>query len=154
MVKASLGHPSDDRISEKLGEGQNCAFSARVCCHALAPQVERSSTLMYSLLDIGDFPCEKKTKQNKTKQNKTKGRTRFMADILAAWSFNFFELFWRSLTHRGWPCGPMDKAPDYGSGDSRFESWHGRIMVSHPFCHLALTVNPERRTLFLTCIPH
>ena len=27
---------------------------------------------------------------------------------------------------RGWPCGPMDKAPDYGSGDSRFESWHGR----------------------------
>ena len=26
----------------------------------------------------------------------------------------------------GWPCGPMDKAPDYGSGDSRFESWHGR----------------------------
>ena len=21
----------------------------------------------------------------------------------------------------------MDKAPDYGSGDSRFESWHGRI---------------------------
>ena len=25
-----------------------------------------------------------------------------------------------------WPCGPMDKASDYGSGDSRFESWQGR----------------------------
>ena len=25
-----------------------------------------------------------------------------------------------------WPCGPMDKASDYESGDSRFESWHGR----------------------------
>ena len=25
-----------------------------------------------------------------------------------------------------WPCGPMDKASDYGSGDSRLESWQGR----------------------------
>ena len=25
-----------------------------------------------------------------------------------------------------WPCGPMDKASDYGSGDSRFKSWQGR----------------------------
>ena len=24
------------------------------------------------------------------------------------------------------PCGPMDKASDYESGDSRFESWQGR----------------------------
>ena len=30
--------------------------------------------------------------------------------------------FWLSL----WPCGPMDKASDYESGDSRFESWQGR----------------------------
>ena len=29
--------------------------------------------------------------------------------------------FW---TH--WACGAMDNAPDYGSGDSRFESWHAR----------------------------
>lgn len=30
-------------------------------------------------------------------------------------------------TVRLWrPRGPMDKAPDYGSGDSRFESWRGR----------------------------
>ena len=26
-----------------------------------------------------------------------------------------------------WPRGPMDKAPDYESGDSRFESWRGQI---------------------------
>ena len=26
-----------------------------------------------------------------------------------------------------WPRGPTDKAPDYESGDSRFESWRGRI---------------------------
>ena len=25
-----------------------------------------------------------------------------------------------------WPCGLMDKAPDFGSGDCRFESCHGR----------------------------
>ena len=32
----------------------------------------------------------------------------------------------------------MDKAPDYGSGDSRIESWHGRISL--PFCHSELTL--------------
>ena len=26
-----------------------------------------------------------------------------------------------------WPSGPMDKASDYESGDSRFESWRGRL---------------------------
>ena len=25
------------------------------------------------------------------------------------------------------PCGLMDKAPDFGSGDCRFESCHGRF---------------------------
>ena len=29
---------------------------------------------------------------------------------------------------RRWPCGPMDKASDYESGDSRFESWQGRFL--------------------------
>ena len=24
-------------------------------------------------------------------------------------------------------CGPMDKAPDYGSGDPKFDSWQSRI---------------------------
>ena len=27
-----------------------------------------------------------------------------------------------------WPCGPTDKASDYGSEDSRFESWQGRFL--------------------------
>ena len=29
-----------------------------------------------------------------------------------------------------WPCGPTDKASDYESGDSRFESWQGRFFFS------------------------
>ena len=29
--------------------------------------------------------------------------------------------------HQVRPCGLMDKAPDFGSGDCRFESCHGRI---------------------------
>ena len=28
-----------------------------------------------------------------------------------------------------WPCGLMDKAPDFGSGDCRFESCHGRVVT-------------------------
>jgi hypothetical protein len=32
-----------------------------------------------------------------------------------------------NLQRQLWPCGPMDKASDYESGDSRFESWQGRI---------------------------
>ena len=28
------------------------------------------------------------------------------------------------------PCGLMDKAPDFGSGDCRFESCHGRSLFS------------------------
>ncbi len=28
------------------------------------------------------------------------------------------------------PCGPTDKASDYESGDSRFESWQGRTFLS------------------------
>ena len=28
------------------------------------------------------------------------------------------------------PCGPMDMAPDFGSGDCRFESCHGRFLDS------------------------
>ena len=30
------------------------------------------------------------------------------------------------------PCGPTDKASDYGSGDSRFESWQGRLSLFFP----------------------
>ena len=32
----------------------------------------------------------------------------------------------RLLCHR--PRGPMDKVSDYGSEDSRFESWRGRFL--------------------------
>ena len=28
------------------------------------------------------------------------------------------------------PCGPTDKASDYGSEDSRFKSWQGRFFLS------------------------
>ena len=35
------------------------------------------------------------------------------------------------FTSNSWPCGPMEKASDYESGDSRFESWQGRNILSH-----------------------
>ena len=35
------------------------------------------------------------------------------------------------LTENRWPCGATDKASDYESGDSRFESWQGRNILSH-----------------------
>ena len=35
------------------------------------------------------------------------------------------------LIENGWPCGASDKVPDYESGDSRFESWEGRNILSH-----------------------
>ena len=35
------------------------------------------------------------------------------------------------LTENGWPRGATDKASDYESGDSRFESWQGRNILSH-----------------------
>ena len=35
------------------------------------------------------------------------------------------------LTENRWPCSATDNASDYESGDSRFESWQGRIILSH-----------------------
>ena len=35
------------------------------------------------------------------------------------------------LSENSWPCGGTGKASDYESGDSRFESWHGRNILSH-----------------------
>ena len=44
------------------------------------------------------------------------------APLISINSKIFAKLFvWR-------PCGPMDKASDYESGDSRFESWQGRAI--------------------------
>ncbi len=55
-----------------------------------------------------------------------------------------------------WPCGPMDKASDYGSGDSRFESWQGRFffLLLSPYCILwwkighALNSSPPASNFF------
>ena len=46
------------------------------------------------------------------------------------------------------PCGLMDKAPDFGSGDCRFESCHGRFlfMLQNVYCVIAFTV--ERKLCF------
>ena len=35
------------------------------------------------------------------------------------------------LTENGSPSGATDKASDYESGDSRFEDWQGRDILSH-----------------------
>ena len=55
----------------------------------------------------------------------------------------FFYILGLSMPNdKGWPVvhtlhshrrprGPMDKASDYESGDSRFESWRGRVFL---FC--------------------
>ena len=40
------------------------------------------------------------------------------------------------LLDRQRPCGPMDKASDYGSGDSRFESWRGRYFYENLLMYL------------------
>ena len=34
-----------------------------------------------------------------------------------------------TVLSQAWPCGLMDKAPDFGSGDCRFESCHGRVIT-------------------------
>ena len=39
-----------------------------------------------------------------------------------------YHLKQKGPTHQVRPCGLMDKAPDFGSGDCRFESCHGRII--------------------------
>ena len=35
------------------------------------------------------------------------------------------------LTENRWPYGATDRASDHESGDSRFESWQGRNILSH-----------------------
>ena len=50
------------------------------------------------------------------------------------------------LSENSWPCGATDKACAYESGDSRFESWQGRNILSHAkidfipniYCHYYL----------------
>ena len=40
------------------------------------------------------------------------------------------------ISNGGRPCGPMDKASDYESGDSRFESWQGRNIATRTLTEL------------------
>ena len=48
-----------------------------------------------------------------------------------------------SVTYDDWACGAMDNASDYGSEDSRFDSWQARIfspildcgcILMHKYC--------------------
>ena len=63
------------------------------------------------------------------------------------------------FTSTSLPCGPMDKASDYESGDSRFESWQGRNVLSHTkidfipniYCHYYV---PQIHRLVAQCIRH
>ena len=63
------------------------------------------------------------------------------------------------LTENWWPCGATDKASDYESGDSRFESWQGRNILSHAeidfipniYCHYYF---PQIRGLVAQCKRH
>ena len=58
-----------------------------------------------------------------------------------------------------WPCGSMDKASEYESGDSRFESWQGRDILCHTkidfilniYCHYYL---PQTRGFVAQWITH
>ena len=63
------------------------------------------------------------------------------------------------LSENWWPCGATDKASDYESEDSRFESWQGRNILSHAkidfipniYCHYCL---PQIRCLVAQWIRH
>ena len=44
------------------------------------------------------------------------------------------------LTKNYWPCGATDKASVYESGDSRFESWVGRDILSHTKIYFILNI--------------
>ena len=63
------------------------------------------------------------------------------------------------LTEISWPCCATDKASDYELGDSRFESFEGRSILSHTklyfipniYCHYYV---PQNRRLVAQCIRH
>ena len=49
-----------------------------------------------------------------------------------------------------WPRGPMDKASDYVSGDSRFESWRGRSFLDEKsFKKVPYSLSTEEPSLFV-----
>ena len=62
-------------------------------------------------------------------EKKILGRSRMYAN---GFFFLFFHpLHTNNVQHRS--CGLMDKAPDFGSGDCRFESCHDRFIFSSYF---------------------
>ena len=54
----------------------------------------------------------------------------FLPIVLSPWHLLYF-LCYATCNEMiiTWPCGPMDKASDYESRDSRFASWKGRIFL-------------------------
>ena len=55
----------------------------------------------------------------------------------------FYLGWWRvrllvAHTICSWPCGATDNASDYGSEDSRFESWQGRDIFYFVFLTVKL----------------
>ena len=47
------------------------------------------------------------------------------------------------------PCGLMDKAPDFGSGDCRFESCHGRLFLVSQDALDVMYVSEDKTTVFV-----
>ena len=69
--------------------------------------------------DIFSLACSRDLASNPNRVDRLLGEEFApIRDFCQTHFFIFFELF-RS-------CGPMDKASDYESGDSRFESWQDR----------------------------
>ena len=63
------------------------------------------------------------------------------------------------LTGNWWPCGATDKASDYESGDSRFESSQGRDISPHSKIEFILNIYcnyylPQIRGLVAQWITH
>ena len=49
--------------------------------------------------------------------------------VLSQFFLNVEELCALCYELLQWPCGPMDKASVYGTGDCRFESYQGQLLL-------------------------
>ena len=73
---------------------------------------------------------------------KVKGRLHFKLPVIAI-CFDRKQCQVQMVIHpMQRPCGLMDKAPDFGSGDCRFESCHGRFlfMLQNFYCTIAIRI--------------
>ena len=57
-------------------------------------------------------------------------RQDFFVDVIYVTSNVFWPGLRKPLSSDIWTCGAMDNASDYGSEDSRFESWQVRYILS------------------------